>query len=110
QFSIAIVLILISIILGKQIQYGLNRESGFDTERLIYINDEGNIRNSFTAIKRELLTQGVATSVSRSRSPLTENWSSGMADWKGKALDNTIQFNRMSTDDKLVKTAGLKLI
>ncbi|MGO1595623.1 MAG: ABC transporter permease [Sphingobacterium sp.] len=110
QFSIAIVLVLVSIILSKQIQHGLARESGFDTEKLIYINDDGNIKNSYTAIKQELLTQGIATSVSRTRSPLIENWSSGTADWEGKALDNTIQFNRMSTDDKFVRTAGLTLI
>lgn len=110
QFTMAVVFILISIIAAKQIQHGLHRESGFDKEKLIYTNDDGDLKKNYSKIKKELLDQGIATSVSRSKSPITENWSGNTMEWEGKPIDNTTQFNRISTDEDLITTFGLTLI
>jgi len=111
QFSIAVIFIISTLVISKQIQYGQDRETGFNKERLIYVLEQGEIYDKSSLIKQALLQQKVATSVTRTMSPLTQRWSnsSGIY-WEGKPSDNTTMFNRTSADDKFVETAGLTLI
>lgn len=110
QFSISVILIISTIVLSKQIQFAQDREVGYDKNRLINIIDQGDIYRNRTLIKNELIRQNLATHVSRTSSPLTENWSSSSLDWQGKpAGDNTL-FLRIAVDDDLVATAGLQLL
>lgn len=110
QFCIAIILIITTISIQKQIQYAQNRELGYNKERLINIMDQGDIRKNYTLIKNALISSGVASDVSRTSSPLTENWSTNPMDWDGKPKGNNTIFARIGVDDNLVKTAGLHLI
>lgn len=111
QFCIAVILIVSTLIIRKQIQYGLDREIGYSKDNLIYVLERGDISKNINSIKNELLNQGIATSVTRTMSPLTERWSNWNGfQWEGKAVDNTTLFNRFTADNKIVETAGLTLI
>ncbi|TDS15952.1 ABC transporter permease [Sphingobacterium paludis] len=111
QFSIAVVLIISTLVMKKQIQYGQDRESGYDKDRLIYVHDQGQISSKFTLIKQALLEQGIASSITRTMSPLTQRWSnSGSFYWDGKEEGNSAVFNRSTADDKLVETTGFTLV
>ncbi|MGH2623596.1 MAG: ABC transporter permease, partial [Sphingobacterium sp.] len=111
QFSIAILLIISTLVLRRQIQFGQDRESGYNKENLIYIPEKGTIGKNAHIIKQTLLAQGIATSVSRTMSPLTERWSgwNGFS-WLGKDPNSVIEFNRQSADDKIIETAGFTLV
>ena len=62
-------------------------------------------------VKNELLQSGVATLVNRTSWPMTEIWSDTWdIGWEGKSPYDKTDFDRFSTDENLVKTAGLKLL
>ncbi|NML38151.1 FtsX-like permease family protein [Chitinophaga sp. G-6-1-13] len=111
QFTFAIVLIICTIVVTKQIRYGENRKTGIDMDNLVHVflNDEMN--KNFHLIKQELIASGYATSVSKVMSPLSENWAYGLSlRWKGKPENMKVQVNRYTSEGDLVKTAGMRLI
>src|SRR5690606_1808470 len=84
QFSIAIILIVCTLIIRQQVQYGQKRDTGYTQENLIYVREFGDIEKNINAIKYALINQGVASSVTRTMSPLTERWSNWMGfQWAG---------------------------
>nr|WP_295866688.1 ABC transporter permease [uncultured Chitinophaga sp.] len=111
QFTFAIVLIICTLVITKQIRYGENRKTGIDMDNLVHVflNDE--MDKNFPLIKQELITAGYATSVSKVMSPLSENWGYGLSlRWKGKPEGMKAQVNRYTSEGDLVKTAGMRLI
>lgn len=110
QFCIAIILIITTLSIQRQIRYAQNREIGYNKERLVSIIDQGEISKNRLLIKNKLLSSGIATQISRTSSPLTENRSSNYMDWAGKPKDNNTIFARIGADENLVNTAELQLV
>jgi putative ABC transport system permease protein len=112
QFTFAIILIIGTVIVVRQIQYGLNRQSGYDRESLIYLFTQGEIDKHYTSIKHEMLSSGAVTSITRSANPITQRWSDSWGFyWEGSnKSDEKIDFLRLGTDADFVKTIGVKLV
>ncbi|MGK9124356.1 ABC transporter permease [Olivibacter sp. SA151] len=111
QFTIAIILIISTLAVHKQIQYAKDRENGYDKNNVVYISEEGEVAKNSKLIKNELLQGGVAVSVTRSNSPITESWSNSNGFWwQGKAPNDKTLIDRMCADEHIVKTAGLRLV
>lgn len=110
QFCIAIILIITTISIQRQIKYAQNREVGYNKERLVSIIDQGKIRKNRSLIKNKLLATGIASQVAGTSSPLTDNRSNNYMEWDGKPKDNNTIFARMGSDDNLVNTAELQLV
>jgi ABC-type antimicrobial peptide transport system permease subunit len=111
QFTFAVILIISTIIVTQQIKHAQSRETGYKSEQLVYHWITGDLAKNYSSIKNELISSGVATSVTRTSSPITE----GAGDtydfeWKGKNPGDKTVFDRYSADEDLVKTAGLKLL
>ncbi|RAV30637.1 ABC transporter permease [Sinomicrobium soli] len=111
QFTIAIVLIVSTIVIHRQIAYAQDRENGYDRNNLIYVMEQGDIPKRAHLIKDELLRRNIAQSVSRAGSPVTEAWSNGWGmEWKGKKEGDKTIFDRYYGDEDLVATLGLTLV
>jgi putative ABC transport system permease protein len=111
QFSFAIILIICTIIVERQIEYAQDRQAGYVKNNLIYHFITGDIDKNYKLIKNELLTSGTALGVCKTSAPLTEGWSNtwGM-EWDGKDPNDKTIFNRFCADEDIVKTAGLSLL
>ncbi|MFI5153897.1 MAG: ABC transporter permease [Chitinophagales bacterium] len=110
QFSFAIMLIVSTLLINRQIQFGMSRKVGYEKERMVFIPMEGDIQKNYGLIKYSLLNAGIADAVSQTHAPLTQVWSSGHGlSWKGKDPHAEITFIRSSTDGDIVKTAGFSL-
>ena len=112
QFTFAVVLIVCTLIVRRQLQYAEDRDTGYSKNNLIYVNLVGNIEKNYGPIRQELLNTGIATSVSKTWMPLTDGgghtWSFR---WPGQTPHDTITtITVFSEDGNLVKTAGMKLI
>jgi putative ABC transport system permease protein len=111
QFSFAIILIIATLIIVQQIRYAQNRDAGYDREQVFYHWVSGDIRKNYASIKNELLQSGVASSVTRTSSPmsmvLSVTWS---LEWKGKNANEKIDIDRLAQDEGIVKTTGLTLV
>ncbi|SEN45990.1 ABC-type antimicrobial peptide transport system, permease component [Chitinophaga rupis] len=111
QFTSAIVLIICTIIVKQQIDYARNRETGYNKDNLVYMFMTGTIPKNYTLIKNELLESGVARSITKTNSPLTERWSNGWGqDWEGKDPNDKTTFDRYLSDEGLGVTAGLQFV
>ncbi|RNC92331.1 MAG: FtsX-like permease family protein [Allomuricauda sp.] len=110
QFSVAIILITATIVVKQQISNVQNRKLGYNKDQLIYVQIEGAVENSYASIKAELLERGIAASVSKTNSPITESWSNSWDfEWPGKNPENKTLVHRMPADDAIMQTMGLQL-
>jgi ABC-type antimicrobial peptide transport system permease subunit len=111
QFTFAILLIICTIIIKQQIDYARDRSTGYNKDNLIYQFMTGDIPKHYAQIKNELLASGVARSVTKTNSPLTERWSNGWGqDYEGKDPNDQTSFDRYLADEGLGATAGLQFV
>jgi ABC-type antimicrobial peptide transport system permease subunit len=111
QFTFAIILIICTIIVKQQIDYARDRETGYNKNNLIYHLMTGDIERNYQLIRNELLSSGVATSVTKTSAPLTQSWSDGWGqEWEGKDPNDKTDFYRYNQDEGLGATAGLQFV
>jgi putative ABC transport system permease protein len=112
QFTFAIVLIISTIIVQRQIQYALNRDVGYNKNNLIYTFAQGDVSEHYDLIKHDLLNNGAVVSMTRCANPITRRWgdSDGFT-WKGSSKeDGKIDFVTLGADADFTKTTGIKLV
>ena len=111
QFTFAIILIISTLIIQKQIRFAQDRQIGYARNNLAYIFLEGDIEKNYEPIKDEMLASGAVVSVSKTSAPMTEGWSNTWGiGWEGKDTTNKIIIDRFCADGNLVKTTGMKII
>ncbi len=111
QFTFSIFLIIATTVIYKQIHFAQSRDNGYRKEQLAYHPLSGDIGKNYELIRQELLNSGVAVSVTRTMSPMTEGWSStGGFEWKGKNAGNSPLIDRYCVDADWAKTTGTSII
>ena len=112
QFTFAIILIISTLIIERQIRYAQARELGYNKENLIYINLQGDIEKHYASIKQALLSSGAVSGVTKSMSPISQRYSDGWGySWPGStAEDEKLDFVRMSADADFTKVIGTTLV
>ena len=112
QFSLAIILIIATIIVSKQINHTKDRDRGYQENGLVYTEMEGDIFKNYNSIRQDLLASNAVVSVSKNMSPITDRYSSGWGFTSNASLeeDKRINYNRFSTDADAVKNLGLTLV
>jgi putative ABC transport system permease protein len=111
QFTFAIILIICTIIVTQQIDYARNRDTGYNKNNLVYHFLTGDIGKNYDLVKNELLSTGVAASITKTSSPLTQSWSDGWGqEWEGKDPNDKTDFYRYTQEGGLGETAGLQFV
>jgi ABC-type antimicrobial peptide transport system permease subunit len=110
QFTFSIILIISTIVIQRQVKYSQERATGYDKNNLVYIPLSGDIDKNFELIKNDLISKGIAASVTKTSAPITEGWSSGEARWAGKDPNDKTEFNYYNTTGNIAATAGLQLV
>ncbi|MDH5827917.1 ABC transporter permease [Sphingobacterium faecium] len=113
QFGIALILIVATLMVRKQIEYVGKRDIGYNNAQLIEIPMEGDMSKNYEVIKSELINKGIAQAVTRTGSSITQYSGSsfGNFSWDGASpeLGKKIVFNIVRTESDLVNTLGLQL-
>jgi putative ABC transport system permease protein len=110
QFSFAITFIICTIIIYRQINYGRERDPGYNRDHLAFAYIKGEINKKYQAIKTELLNSGAVTAVTRSSSPITYTWGGDDSyTWTGKNSNKGIYFAEFHTDNDFLSTTGIRL-
>lgn len=112
QFTFAIILIICTIIVKHQIQYGQERDAGYKKDNLLYTFMQGDIDKNYELIRNELLNSGAAIGVTRTSGPMTMHWSDSWGfEWPGSTeADKKLDFTVLGADADFVKTMGVKLL
>ncbi|MRG45273.1 FtsX-like permease family protein [Chitinophaga sp. SYP-B3965] len=111
QFTFATILIICTIIVKQQIDYAREREMGYNKDNLVYHFMTGDIPKNYELIKNELLSSGIAKSITKTNSPITDRWSNGWGQsWEGKDPNDKTSFDRFLSDEGLGTTVGLQFV
>ena len=111
QFSCSIALIISTIIIFQQIQYAKNRPNGYDLNRVMVTDVNGDLEKNFTALKNELIQKGIVVSVSSSTSPATDvDWHSDLDYWPGKNAGETVEMGTIFISEDYFETLAMKMM
>ena len=112
QFTFALILIISTLIVREQVQYAEDRDTGYSKNNLVFVDFVGDVEKNYGLIKQELLSTGVASSVTRNLSGMSQGGGhTWVFRWSGEApKDTTTTITEYTTDAALVKTAGMQLV
>ncbi|HEX3386438.1 MAG TPA: ABC transporter permease, partial [Mucilaginibacter sp.] len=111
QFTFAVVLIICTIVIRKQVRYAQDKDTGYGKANLVYVFITGELDKNYPAIKNELLNTGTAIAVSKTSSPISQAFlDSYEYDWQGKPPGKILDFDVFNTDGDLARTMGVKII
>ncbi|WP_345955347.1 ABC transporter permease [Mucilaginibacter sp. PAMB04168] len=112
QFTVAIVMVVSTLVVYRQIQFAQQRDSGYVKNNLIDIGIEGDMRKNYDLIKHDLIQSGAATGVSQNSFSVTQPAStSNSYRWTGENAEQPdIEFTRFNTTGDFISTLGIKLV
>jgi putative ABC transport system permease protein len=109
QFIFTIFQIIGTIVFYRQIQHGQERDIGYDRKNLLLVSNSGELSKNYRAIKNELLSAGLATSVTKSNAPVTAIYAMMDVTWPGKTAEDNTAFVTVATEYDYLKTMNIKL-
>jgi len=112
QFTFAIILIICTIIVDRQIRFARDRDTGYSRDKLVYTFVQGEVLKHYDLIKRDLISSGAATAVTRLFSPMTRSWGSVAGfSWPGSVeADKKVNFLQFESDADFIQTTGTRLL
>lgn len=110
QFSLAIVLIVSTIVVYQQLNFLQNQDIGFNRQRLLYVEMHQDMKKNYETIRQELLQDPAVESVAgMDRSPLSFGNSTYGLEWEGKDPEALILFTNISADFDFVSTFQMQM-
>jgi ABC-type antimicrobial peptide transport system permease subunit len=111
QFSLSISLIIGTGIVYSQLNYMKEKTIGFETDHLLAIQMRGSVKDSYGALKKELLKHSGVVAVSASNSKPSGIYSNaGGADWEGKDPERDVSVHFASVDYDYFEAADMEMV
>ena len=111
QFAASTIFMIAAIIIYQQIAYAKNRELGYNTSQVIYMEVRGEMRKNFNTIKNELIRAGVAANAAMSMNPVIRlGWySSDNLTWQGKDPNKNVLIVTEAVTPEYISTLGMSI-
>ena len=110
QFSVALVMVVGTMIIYHQFQFFMNKDLGYDKDLMIYLPRRGEVYKNHENFKSALRENPLIKNVSSSSDlPTYTVHSFGGFDWPGKNPDELVRFHGFSVGYDYVETLGLTL-
>jgi ABC-type antimicrobial peptide transport system permease subunit len=112
QFSFAIILIIATLVIYKQVQFVKDRPVGYDINLLAEMPQDGELGKKFDLFKSELLKSGAVTALCQSSGSLSNSGSSFWNfEWPGMSkADKDVIFDQIATTYDFTKTNGIQMV
>ncbi|WP_323757253.1 ABC transporter permease [Roseivirga sp.] len=110
QFGFAVILVISTIVIVKQIDLAKNRDLGYSQEGLITIPYTDALAENYNVLKNDLLASGVVESITRSNSAVTSINSNNFLSWPGKPESQKVLFVTIATEYDYAKTVGAEML
>lgn len=110
QFGFAVILIIGTIVILKQIDLAKSRDLGYDQEGLITIPLTDDIDENYDLIKQDLERTGQVVSMTRANSAVTQINSNNFLGWPGKPESQRVMFVTITTTYDYTKTVGAEML
>ncbi|MBX2819745.1 MAG: ABC transporter permease [Rhodothermaceae bacterium] len=110
QFSLSVLLIIATIAVYLQIEFIRNKDLGLDRENIVYLSQEGALRDQYDIVRQELLKRpGIDVVSSTSSSPLSVRGSTSGVTWEGIDPDDEYEISILSADYDFVEIMKMEL-
>jgi ABC-type antimicrobial peptide transport system permease subunit len=112
QFSVAVVLVVTTIVVYRQIKFAQSRDTGYNINNLVEVPVEGDIKKNYDVIKNELINSGAAIAMCRTSLDITVDGSgTGGLKWDGMSDDKKqMTFSQFGTSGDFISTTGMKML
>lgn len=111
QFSFAILLILATLTVFRQMRFVQNQDLGYDKSNLLVCSLPKNMRSSYSALKADLLSNSSIYNVTSCLNlPTWEGPSYLLTDWEGRDSEKEIYMFEGSVDYDFFKTFNIPII
>jgi predicted permease len=111
QFTISIVLIVSTVIVYQQIQHVKSRQLGFDKDKLLEMDAQGDIGANFNSIKQDLLNTGyIANAALADHSILRGGNNNSGLTWDAKPAGTKVLVSKRYVTTEFMETSGLKIL
>ncbi|MCJ7580772.1 MAG: ABC transporter permease [Candidatus Aminicenantes bacterium] len=110
QFTIAIVLIIGTLVVYKQLHYIRNKDLGFSRDQVLSISINRSTRPSYPALKEEFLKHPSVLQVTTATGRPTQVGNINPVYWEGRGPEQYETWNFVSTDFDYVKTFEMKIV
>jgi putative ABC transport system permease protein len=110
QFTVSIILIIGTLIIGNQLKYIRNKNLGYDKENTLSFQLRYDMVNHYDAMRADLLKQPGVLAVSRAGDNIVNNddWT-GDNDWEGKPATSNLLFHPFVTDQSFIPFFKMKM-
>jgi putative ABC transport system permease protein len=111
QFSIAVVLIISTVVIYSQLQYIRNRNIGFNKENLLYMKmpEVGDLKNNKDAMRTTLAQYPDITNYTFTDELPTNLTSGRLLNWRGMAPGTQVVAYRLRVDESFANTFGMQM-
>jgi len=110
QFSIALILMIGTIIIYQQLNFVQHKNLGFDKDQLMYVTLNGSLTEKEEAFREELLKQNEVISAAATTSTLVNNNNSSYIEWEGQPTKNDLTITQLNADPYLVPLMNMKVL
>jgi putative ABC transport system permease protein len=110
QFTIAIVLIIGTLIMVKQLNYIRNKELGFNRQQVISLPMNPGLRKAYVSFKNELLQHSPVISVTSATSRPTQVGNINPVYWEGRGPEQYETMNFIACDYDYIKTFEMEIV
>jgi putative ABC transport system permease protein len=110
QFSLTVLMIISTLMIGKQLRFIQNKNLGFNKDNVGYFMFP--IRPGdpkLESLKKELGKNPEIINVTMGENPINNEWTSGGFNWSGKKVGDDILFHFLGVDDDYAKTFQIEL-
>jgi len=110
QFTLSIFLIIGTFVVYNQIGFMRNKQVGYDKEHLMYIRLRGDMRSSYSTLKKELVNDPRILGVTGCfQLPTYNSSNSGGADWDGKDPEESVLIGTNNVDFDFTETMKIEM-
>jgi putative ABC transport system permease protein len=111
QFSLSLLLIIGTLIAGRQVEYIRTKNLGLDRENVIYMALEGELPKRFDSFRQELVqAPGILAVTASGADPLAISSSTTGLEWKGKDPNDKTLFMQLPVSYDFTRTMKIKLL
>ncbi len=110
QFSVSILLIIMTIVAHKQMQFIRNSELGFSREHIVHILMNDQLRDSHKAFKKRLLQDPRILNVTFASAPPHLLLNVNNFEWEGMDTDKEVELDFLYVDHDYTETFDLEIV
>ncbi|HEY5745681.1 MAG TPA: ABC transporter permease [Chryseolinea sp.] len=111
QFMFAVMLVIGSIVIYRQLRFMQDKQLGFDREQLVYVQLKNKLRGNALTFKNELENQsGILSAAPATASMIDVTNSTWSIAWEGEPADDKFLITQVNTDADFLRTMAMTLV